>query len=140
MSVAECRFCNLKGQESRIIKTSEYMISLVPKHSFRNRHCLVIPRRHVTQINQLSNEDSSEIIQEIGRLTDLVDLGFGSGVMQKYQPLQKENGIKMNHIHFHVFPRLQDDNALFPVPEPNTFEGLRETSSEDLSNLLEVTR
>ncbi len=62
---------------------------------------------------------------EIGRLSTLLDTGYGSGVMQKYQPLQAENGIKVSHLHFHVFPRFEDESGLFPTPLPNSFSGFR---------------
>lgn len=124
--MTSCAFCEVDSEDiqSRVIRKGQWSCSLVPKHHFRGGHVLVIPLRHVTEIGELTSDESVEMMSEVGRLARRVDSGFGSGVMQKYQPLQHENGIKMNHIHFHVFPRTEDEVVLFPVPEPNSFEGL----------------
>lgn len=56
--------------------------------------------------------------------------------MQKYQPLQKENGVKQNHLHFHVFPRMKDESQLFPVPQPNDFSGFYTPTEDEISVLI----
>lgn len=77
---------------------------------------------------------------ELGRLSNLLDEGFGTGIMQKYQPLQAENGIKVNHLHFHVFPRKQQEESLFPVPQPNNFEGFVAAPEPDLRHLIKKVK
>lgn len=77
---------------------------------------------------------------EIGRLSSLVDKGFGTGVMQKYQPTQAENGIKVNHLHFHVFPRVENETGLFPVPIPNDFSGFTPPSRQQIKELLGILK
>jgi diadenosine tetraphosphate (Ap4A) HIT family hydrolase len=71
---------------------------------------------------------------EVGRLEQELDMGYGTGVMQKYQPLQLENGVKMNHLHFHVFPRLENESGLFPVPKPNDFTGFESVDAKELAD------
>jgi len=66
----------------------------------------------------------------------MLDEGFGTGVMQKYQPLQPENGVKVNHLHFHVFPRREQEQGLFPTPEPNDFTGFTVPTCEDIRQLI----
>lgn len=135
--VNQCVFCHPEVIKSQIIKIGEHSVSLVPKHSFRTNHVMVIPRRHVLEVGELSAEEAAEILLESGRLAKHIDAGYGSGVMQKYQPTQAENGIKMNHIHFHIFPRIANEQVLFPVPVPNSFDGLRETDAVTMKQLVE---
>ncbi len=122
-AVKVCVFCNPSTQVERLFRTGEYSFSIISKPWFREGHCVVIPKRHIITISELRDGEASEIMKELGRLSNLLDQGFGAGVMQKYQPTQAENGIKVNHLHFHVFPRLQSEEMLFPVPLPNTFNG-----------------
>ena len=77
---------------------------------------------------------------ELGRLSLKLDKGSGTGIMQKYQPLQAENGIKVNHLHFHVFPRIEDETELFPVPQPNTFDGFVTPSADEVIAVAEALR
>lgn len=90
-------------------------------------------------MSELSDSESSEIMRELGRLSGLLDSGYGAGIVQKHQPQQAENGIKMRHLHFHVFPRIEKD-ALFPTPIPNSFEAFYVPSEEEVNQLLNTVR
>lgn len=74
-------------------------------------------------------------MSELGRLSMALDEGYGSGIMQKYQPTQGENGIKMSHLHMHVFPRLENEADLFPVPDPNSFAGFSTPNDHEIIEL-----
>ncbi len=73
---------------------------------------------------------------ELGRLSKLLDEGYGTGIMQKYMPLQVENGVKMNHLHFHVFPRREEEEGLFPTPYPNSFEAFYQPGQDKVVKLV----
>jgi diadenosine tetraphosphate (Ap4A) HIT family hydrolase len=79
-------------------------------------------------------------MQELGRLLVLLDEGFGTGIMQKYQPLQTENGIKVNHLHFHIFPREEIEDNLFPTPMPNSFQGFRDPKPAEIKEMVDRLR
>jgi diadenosine tetraphosphate (Ap4A) HIT family hydrolase len=96
----------------------------------------VIPARHITKPIELTEEEAREVMLELGRLSLLLDNGFGTGIMQKYQPLQVQNHVKVDHLHFHVFPRKEHETGLFPVPEPNRFDGYFIPSDMEIINLI----
>lgn len=116
------------------------MTSFVSRPWFRNGHCLVIPNRHIVTLAELEDTESAAILAEVGRLAVALDKGYGTGMMQKYQPLQDENGIKVNHLHVHVFPRNESETMLFPVPEPNTFDGFSLPSNTEVGELAQQLR
>lgn len=132
-----CDFCNPEEMEWRTVRKATSSRSFVSNPSFRSGQCLVVPDRHVTTLEELNESEASEIMLEIGRLAGILDKGYGSGVMQKYQPKQAENGIKVNHLHFHVFPRIEDETGLFPVPDPNTFDGFTKIDRDDVLKMVE---
>lgn len=132
INTESCVFCDKQSLEWRTIRTEELFTSFVSRPWFRQGHSLVIPNRHVINPAELSPQESAAIMGEIGRLLVKLDKGFGTGMMQKHQPLQAENGIKVNHLHFHVFPRIKDEPDLFPVPSPNTFDGFIVPSEEEV--------
>lgn len=132
--VKGCAFC-VKEFSARVLYENELISSFISRPWFRNEHCLVIPNRHITTIKDLTPHEGQDIMREIGRLSGLLDSGFGTGVMQKYQPLQTENGIKVNHLHFHVFPRLEKEPSLFPVPQPNDFTGFSLPTDKQIESI-----
>jgi diadenosine tetraphosphate (Ap4A) HIT family hydrolase len=131
----DCAFCDQESLNWRSIRTGELFISFVSRPWFREGHCLVVPTRHITEVSGLTVEEGGHIMQELGRLSNLLDQGFGSGLMQKFQPTQAENGIKVNHLHFHVFPRTDYEANLFPVPSPNSFEGFVTPSEQQMIDI-----
>jgi len=136
-SPENCDYCNKENIDWRSITKGPLATSFVSNPRFREGQCLVIPNRHVTRIEELDEAEASSIMLELGRLSIRLDDGFGSGIMQKYQPLQAENGVKTNHLHFHVFPRLENEVGLFPVPDPNSFDGFERASTDEIIDLAE---
>lgn len=132
-----CAFCDPEELDWRTIRKDKNMRSLVSNPRFRLGQSLVIPNRHITRVGELEDDEAASIMKELGRLGLLLDRGFGSGVMQKYQPLQAENGIKVSHLHFHVFPRVLEEVGLFPVPEPNTFDGFNTVTPAEILETVE---
>lgn len=88
----------------------------------------------------MNPDEMVAVFTEIGRLSLKLNLGFGKGLLQKDQPLQLENGIKMNHLHFHIAPRFETDVGLFPVPDPNSFESFVVPTDAEIAEVLERTR
>ena len=128
----QCAFCDKESLEWRTVNANDLFISFISKPWFRPGQTLVIPNRHVTSVAELTPQEGEAIMGELGRLGLLLDQGYGTGVMQKYQPLQEENGVKMNHLHFHTFPRFEYEPGLFPVPEPNSFDAFYTPSDEEV--------
>lgn len=139
-SAEACAFCEPQNLEWRTIIGHELFISFVSNPRFREGQCLVVPTRHITSASELNEPEATSIMLELGRLSHKLDRGFGSGIMQKYQPLQAENGVKMNHLHFHVFPRLEEESGLFPTPQPNSFDGFVRASNVEIAELAESLR
>lgn len=132
-----CDFCDPDELDWRTIRQDEHMRSIVSNPNFREGQSLVIPNRHIFRVDELEDSESTSIIRELGRLGVLLDHGYGSGIMQKYQPLQAENGIIVSHLHFHIFPRFEDEVGLFPVPEPNNFDGFTRQKPEEILRIVE---
>ena len=135
-----CAFCDISGLEWRTIRSGELFLSFVSKPWFRHGQCLVVPKRHVEAPYELNREEGAEIMQELGRLGLALDSGYGTGTMEKFMPQQAENGIKMNHLHYHVFPRQAHEDNLFPVPQPNSFEGFVMPTDDEVKALAKALR
>lgn len=134
-----CRY-NQENIGWRTIRAGELATSFVSRPWFREGHCLVIPNRHITTLEELTEQESSALLREAGRLAARLDKGYGhGGILQKHQPLQPE-GIKVNHLHLHVAPRHKEESGLFVVPEPNSFEGFVMPSDSEVIAVAESLR
>lgn len=134
----DCAWCDEKDLQWRTIRTTKLSRSFVSTPWFRDGQCLVVPIRHITSVHELTAEESADIMMELGRLGQLLDNGFGTGIMQKFMPLQGQNGIKMNHLHFHVFPRQEREDGLFPTPYPNDFSAFYQPDRSQVLKLVQL--
>lgn len=81
-------------------------------------HFLVTPKRHVEKPWELTNDE----LQDIFELVFFVEqkligkLGTGADIRQNYRPFLQQGKIKVDHVHFHVYPRYLDD-YLYKVSE-----------------------
>lgn len=140
MAQSDCAWCANVGLEKRTIQQTELIRSFVSVPWFRHGHCLVIPLRHVASVDELTTQEASEVLLEAGRLGKLLDVGFGKGIMQKDDPIQPRNGVKMDHLHFHVFPRRKKEDGLFPTPYPNQFSAFHKPTDKEVADLIKRLR
>jgi histidine triad (HIT) family protein len=105
-----CAFCAyLQGDRPyTILFRSELVATLVTREQRGVSHLLVIPTRHCQTILDLTDEESTAVMNEIrrsARIIDLADQRPGIAIWQN-------NGIPANqtigHLHFHVAGTLED--------------------------------
>lgn len=107
-----CRFCTLKEDEAgRILNETEYTLTVLSNPRLMIGHTLVIPKRHVEKLSELSKEEREAVFQEVMRVEEklLANGAGGCDITQHYRPFIPENALKVNHLHFHVRPRELDD-------------------------------
>ena len=102
-TVTKCPFC---GGDNRIIKDmpgAYITYSIAPYHK---HHLLVVPKRHVLDLSELSDEESKDIIslQKLGQEM-LKKLGY-----KDYTILVRfgeNSGKSVEHTHFHIVPEVR---------------------------------
>lgn len=120
----DCHFCYFsETDEERVVNRGKGFVSFFSNPRFRRNHLLVVPDEHYVHPHEMSAELLGKIVREAETIAHVVDFGYGSVVTQKSQPRQKENGIKMDHVHFHVWPRTkQDEKNGVVIPAPQSFD------------------
>ena len=103
-----CIFCNIKESEftyENNLTYASYDTYPVSKH-----HCLIIPKRHIKDYFDLTNEelvscnDLIKIIKEEITKKDHTVSGFNIGTN-----IGKVSGQSILHCHFHLIPRREGD-------------------------------
>lgn len=109
--MADCPFCTI--EPDRIWLGSEVAVALADVHPIAEGHTLVVPRRHVTSIYELTAAEQAEIWALVSRVReallarfkpDAFNIGVNDGLAA---------GQTVAHAHVHVIPRRHRD-----VPDP----------------------
>lgn len=111
----DCPFCNLKQTVLKHNKTAQAFLSNPRKVP---GHFLVTPKRHIEKPWELTATELKDIFALIFFIEQKLigKLGDGVDIRQNYRPFQPQNKLKVNHVHFHVYPRYLND-YLYKVAE-----------------------
>lgn len=103
----DCPFCNIEKEKTRIIKEGKHVFVVFSNPRLVEGHLLVIPKRHVEKVSELGEEERKELLDTVIEFQEKILSKFSSGcdIRQNYRPFQKQDGIKVNHLHVHLQPR-----------------------------------
>ena len=103
-----CLFCNPKA--SGVIYENDLAYASYDSYPVSDQHCLIIPKRHIVDYFELSNE-------ELISCNDLIKI-VKNEILNKDQSVKafnigtnagKESGQSIMHCHIHVIPRREGD-------------------------------
>jgi len=105
--VTACPFCSI--EPARVWLENEYAIALPDAYPVADGHTLVVPRKHVTTIYELTTREQNAIWDLVGRVRERLittskpdgfNIGLNDGVAA---------GQTVEHAHIHVIPRRRGD-------------------------------
>ena len=101
----DCVFCKIiKGEiPSELVYEDDKVIAFNDINPAAPIHILVIPKKHIESLLDLSEEDSNliaHIYQTINKIAK--DKGFASQGFRVIANCGKDSGQEVMHIHFHV--------------------------------------
>jgi diadenosine tetraphosphate (Ap4A) HIT family hydrolase len=137
MTKNNCPFCNPKD---RILKENEHAAVILSNPRKVPGHFLVIPKRHVEKPWELEPQELQGIFELIFFVQQRIvgKLGDGVDVKQNYRPFLMQGRLKVNHVHFHVYPRSMED-YLYQVSEKyetDLFADLDDLERDEVAKLL----
>ena len=117
----ECIFCeaaknDVKDPENLLVHKGQLTFTLLNLYPYNNGHLMVIPFRHISDLDDLSDQEGSEIFKELQLARRaLLDIshpqGFNLGAN-----IGRISGAGIDeHIHFHIVPRWSGDTNFMPV-------------------------
>ena len=127
-----CPFCKIDEVKTRILKEGKHYFITLSNPRLVTGHLLVVPKRHVEKVSELTKEERRSIFEAIIALEEEVLDKFASGcdVKTHYRPFLKQSGIKVDHLHFHVQPRELEDE-LYQKSQKHEKELWKELSGEE---------
>ena len=103
-----CLFCTTKNND--IIEENKFAFATLDSYPVSSQHCLIIPKRHVKDYFDLSEEEVLGCDQLIKKIkikienNDKTIKGFNIGINSG-----KEAGQSIMHCHIHLIPRREGD-------------------------------
>lgn len=112
-----CEFCKIINKQlpCHIIYEDSRLVSFLDIEPIHEGHVLIVPKQHVDSIDKLSDEILIDIMNLSKKIVVALKEIYGN---DGYSIMQ--NGGKFcdfGHIHFHVFPRYDNDGFGWTYPK-----------------------
>jgi ATP adenylyltransferase len=116
-----CIFCeavdkDINNQANLLVAKTSLTITMLNLYPYNNGHLMIIPKRHLGSLEELSKDESLDIMENLitaqRALTEVFKPhGFNIGAN-----LGRASGAGIDdHIHFHIVPRWNGDTNFMPV-------------------------
>lgn len=135
----DCPFCNINSEKTRVLKEGKFVKVVFSNPRLMAGHLLVVPKRHIEKISDLNKDEQEELFKTIIEFQEriLSKVTSGCDIRQNYRPFQKQDRLKVNHLHFHLLPRALFDELYekCQIFEKNIF---KELSPKELNKMLKI--
>ncbi len=110
--MSECIFCKIVNKEipAEVIYEDEKVLVFLDINPITQGHLLVIPKNHYENILETPEnvlQDVSLIVKKMAQVVDKISDGVNIGQNNKLAA-----GQLVNHLHFHVIPRNENDGLV----------------------------
>jgi len=111
----DCIFCKIVAGQIPAAKLAETerVVSFMDIAPVNHGHALVIPKRHVESMLELTEEELHDCIVTAQRVAKAVTKATGSVGLNLLQNNHRCAGQVVPHAHFHVIPRSPEDGFRF---------------------------
>jgi diadenosine tetraphosphate (Ap4A) HIT family hydrolase len=105
-----CIFCDL---DRSILAETKLSFAVLDSFPVSDGHTLVIPKRHVASIWEMTTEEYTDTFKLVGKVKDILQQHFGPQGFNVGVNCGKAAGQTVFHAHIHLIPRYTGD-----VPNP----------------------
>ena len=134
----DCPFCNI--EKNRILTERKFTRVIFSNPRLMPGHLLVIPKRHVEKLSELSKEEQQELFKTTIEFQEKIlnKIASGCDIRINYRPFQKQDDLKVNHLHIHLQPRELFDELYqkCQIFERDVFEDLKLEELEKIHKIL----
>ncbi|NTW24142.1 MAG: HIT family protein [Lentimicrobium sp.] len=103
-----CPFCNIDNQSLAFASVSEF-IAIYNISPILPGHSLVIPKKHITSLFELSEDEISDFFSFARRVTSFLCEVYESDAYDWTLQEGTEAGQSVEHLHLHIIPRKPGD-------------------------------
>lgn len=104
-----CPFCDIS--DTRILRQNAEALAISDAYPVSRGHTLVIPRRHVADLFELSEMELAEVVRLIGEMKKQLAAEASPGGFNIGVNVGRDAGQTVMHAHVHIIPRYAGDVA-----------------------------
>lgn len=140
MDQQDCIFCKISSGQIPSVKIFENdtILAFLDVGPVSDGHLLVIPRQHCGRLDQALPETMAQIAQVLPMLAAAVQRAMNADGYNVLCNNGSSAGQVVEHLHFHIIPRRQDDGVFNRWPSYQYAEGkaaqIAEKIRENLSS------
>lgn len=104
------------GRKKHVVQRTPHSFSVLNIYPYNNGHLMVVPRRHVRDLAELSGEEKLDLLELFSATKALLEKvlkphGFNAGIN-----FGRAGGAGLEgHLHIHIVPRWVGDTNFMPV-------------------------
>lgn len=106
MKQKDCPFCDINRE---IILESDLCLAFYDQYPVNKGHTLVIPKRHVKDYFELSQEEVYDVWQMVGKVQEFLEIEYNPNGYNIGFNVGRDAGQTIDHVHIHVIPRYKGD-------------------------------
>ncbi len=115
-----CVFClpesTEEDEERLVLHRGGRAFVIMNRYPYNNGHIMVCPYRHVSELTELSREETHEIMDLVQRCSGILKQHFNCEGINVGLNLGKAAGAGIGeHLHFHLVPRWNGDSSFIAV-------------------------
>jgi len=113
----KCDFCDpavIKDQQIKKLE-GKYWRVLASKYPYLDGNLLIIPKRHLAEIDQLSAEEEEEFFIIVKKAKRVLSKAFKTKSFNIGLNLGPESGASLEHLHWHIIPRIKINPATYNI-------------------------
>ena len=134
----DCIFCKIISGNipAKILKETTQSISFLDAFPLAKGHVLVIPKTHHQKIQDMGNDENTDLFSLVHEMVSTVDSVSGATLVAVHNGI--DAGQEVPHVHVHLIPRSKDDSA---GPIHSMFDSslnLSESEVDDIYNKLKT--
>ena len=134
----DCIFCKIISGNipAKILKETTQSISFLDAFPLAKGHVLVIPKTHHQKIQDMGNDENTDLFSLVHEMISKVDSVSGATLVAVHNGI--DAGQEVPHVHVHLVPRSKDDSA---GPIHSMFDSslnLSESEVDDIYNKLKT--
>lgn len=120
-SGGNCIFCETAEKDvadfsNLLVRKSKYSLVVLNLYPYNNGHVMILPKRHVGSLENITAEESHELMDEIILAEKVLQKIYSPQGFNIGANLGRAGGAGIDdHIHFHIVPRWNGDTNFMPA-------------------------
>jgi len=134
-----CVFCGIVAGElpKHEVYSGERVLAFLDINPATRGHTLVVPRRHVERLPELSREEAAELLEVAGAVARACEAQLGASGANFWINQGSVAGQVVPHLHMHVVPRYAEDEIRVELQQARAEEEELQQVAEKLRKGLE---